>query len=111
RFFADRTVVDLVGLNEHALAHHPFGSTAYLCHLLSRRPAWFVVPSGWVARYEPAWRFTPYAAARSDRYAQLDPPVRHTVVILRAEARPEALARCAVVSAARGAARAPPSGP
>ncbi len=112
RFFGGRTVVDLVGLNEHALIHHRRGSTAHLCHLLrARRPTWFVLPSPWIARFAPAWDFTGYEVFRSDRYTQLEPPRRHEVVILRAVARPEALARCGLVSGRADAPPAPPSAP
>ncbi len=112
RFFGGRTIVDLVGLNEHALIHHPRGSTAHLCHLLRvRRPTWFVLPSPWIARFAPAWDFTGYEVFRSDRYAQLEPPRRHEVLILRAVPRPEALARCGLVSGAAVAPPAPPSAP
>ncbi len=112
RFFGERTVVDLVGLNEHALIHHPRGSTAHLCHLLRvRRPTWFVLPSPWIARFAPVWDFTAYEVFRSDHYSQLEPPRRHEVVILRAVPRPEALARCGAVSGAAGAPPTPPSAP
>lgn len=112
RYFADREIVDLVGLNEHELVHHPRGGTAHLCHLLRvRRPTWFVLPSSWVPRFAPAWRFVLQASFRRDHYTQVDPPARREVLILRAEARPEALARCGPLSASGGAAPAPPSAP
>lgn len=111
RFFAGRTVVDLVGLNEHALIRHRRGTTAHLCHLLRvRRPTWFVMPAAWVPRFAPAWAFTWHGAVRSNRYAQLEPPRRHEVVILSAAPRPEALARCGL-SAPRAASPAPPTAP
>ena len=112
RFFGDRVTVDLAGLNEHTLVHLPTAGDARHCHLLlTRRPTWFVVPSSWVGGLSSGWRFAVHGAFQSDHYAQVDPPGRHEVLILRAEARPEALARCAAVSAARGGVRAPPSGP
>ncbi len=112
RCFADRVIVDLVGLNDHALVHHPLGGTAHLCHLLRvRRPTWFVLPSSWVPRFAPAWRFVVRASFRRDHYAQVDPPARREVLMLQAEARPEALARCGLLSAPSGAAPAPPTAP
>lgn len=89
RYFADRVIVDLVGLNDHALVHHPRGGTAHLCHLLRvRRPTWFVLPSSWVPRFAPAWRFLVRASFRRDHYAQVDPPARREVLILQARSAP-----------------------
>lgn len=112
RYFGDRVTVDLVGLNDHTLVHLPVAGDARLCHLLLvRHPTWFVVPSSSMGRFSSGWRFVVHGAFQSDHYAQVDPPGRHQVLILRAEARPEAVARCPAVSAERGGVRALPSGP
>jgi hypothetical protein len=102
RFFGGHVVVDLIGLNEHALLRHPRGSDAYHCAVLTTfRPTWFVVPSPWLQYFAPWWEFTVEGSYRSAHYAQLEPPRTHEVVILRATPRPESAARCRALASAQ----------
>jgi hypothetical protein len=101
RYYGEHLVVDLIGLNEHALLRHPRGSDGYHCAVLATsRPTWFVVPSPWLRYFAPWWEFTVEGSYRSSQYAQLEPPRTHEVVILRAAPRPGAEARCRALAAA-----------
>lgn len=92
RFWAPRsmTILDLVGLNDHAMARlHGQGSAgtpattrAKLCHLVRRRPTHVVVPAEWVPQLAPVLRLRPLARFDDPVYTQVDPPRALTVVLL-----------------------------
>ncbi len=54
RWLLSQRVVDLVGLNDHLRVHLKTGSEQ-ICYIASLHPTYWVAPSDWLARYEPAF--------------------------------------------------------
>lgn len=84
RFLTARTVtiLDLVGLNDHVLAHLGQDTKAKLCHLVQRQPTHFAIPEEWVPMFSPVFRLRPLQRFEDSVYTQVEPPRALTVVLL-----------------------------
>lgn len=84
RFWAPRSlaILDLVGLNDHALARHRGDVPAKLCHLVRQRPTHFAIPEEWVPQFTPVFRLRTLARFEDPVYTQVEPPRALTVVLL-----------------------------
>ncbi len=84
RFLAPRsvTILDLVGLNDHELAHLGNDANAKLCHLVRLAPTHFAIPEEWVPTFSPVFRLRPLARFDDPAYTQVEPPRALTVVLL-----------------------------
>jgi hypothetical protein len=108
RFLAPRsaTIIDLVGLNDHVLAHLHDDVGAKLCHLVRRAPTHLAVPAEWEPQLSPVFRLQSVARFEDPMYTQVDPPRALTVVLFAVdEIHPAWVEGCA---AEGGPAPAPP---
>lgn len=108
RFFAPRsiTILDVVGLNDRFIAHHPHDVQAKLCHLVRQRPTHFAIPEDWLPQFTPVFRLRPLARFEDPVYTQVDPPRALAVVLLAVdEIHPAWVEGCATVEGAKAAGR------
>ncbi len=91
RFHGDRRILDLVGLNAHALAHAS-SAEALHCEVVRRHPAYFLVPAEWLSLLGVDFELRALAAYRSARWS--DRAADRVVAFASARVRPEAEEAC-----------------
>jgi len=94
RYFAERRVVDLLGLNDRYVVHARGTRYAYACALAVRAPDALVVPVELASALSRVFELRPLFGARDDRYTQALPAVAHRVDVYAARVREDQRARC-----------------
>jgi hypothetical protein len=93
RFHSGRVVLDLVGLNDHRLAHAK-DDRAWLCRIIEAKPALFVVPAEWIAQLQLAYELR-IVQTYASRPSAIDGGASDALVVAaRGTLKPEAAAFC-----------------
>jgi hypothetical protein len=98
RYHSSRRILDLLGLNAHALAHAG-SATALHCEIVRQRPTFFLVPQAWLALLAPDFELRVVASYESPRWSEKS--VDRVVVFAQATARPEVEADCRQTGASK----------
>ena len=94
RYFSGRTVIDVLGLNDHVLVHARGRRMQYGCALASLAPDIFVLPLDLAEPLSRVFVFRRLGGVADRTYAQAIPAMDHRVDIYASSVRPEYLARC-----------------
>jgi hypothetical protein len=98
RYFGEHETIDLLGLNNRAIAHLSTDPRERRCFFAALAPRVFVIPDSefWEPRLRRAFVFHLLSKARVEANTVLDDAPAWTVVTLLAERRPDALDGCDV---------------
>ncbi len=94
RYFAERRVVDLLGLNDRYVVHARGRRYAYACALAARAPDVLVVPAELASALSRVFALRPLFGARDGHYTQALPAVAHRVDVYAARVHDAQRARC-----------------
>jgi hypothetical protein len=93
RYLSGRPVLDVVGLNDHRLAHA--SGDAWACHIVRARPAYVLVPADMARSLSIPLELTPRARYEVTRWSVNGGRTGRLVIGASARVRPEAEAYCA----------------
>jgi hypothetical protein len=94
RWFGERRIVDLLGLNDHRIAHLAYDGRLAACAAAVQRPTYLLVPDDWLPALAPMYEIVVERAWSVDRWAAVSGTMPRRVVLARARLRPEIAAQC-----------------
>jgi hypothetical protein len=94
RYLLPNPIVDLVGLNDHVLAHARNDLPHFACLLAQRNPSWLIIPGDMVLEMQPIFELEPVEPFHVERWSVIGGLEGRTVYLLRAKARAALLAQC-----------------
>ena len=97
RFFSQRRVLDLVGLNDHRLAHATQDPELKNCLIADAGPELVLVPEAWLADLEPGFELQEVGRFESKSWSVIGGLAGRTVVAARARLRPQVVRYCMTV--------------
>jgi hypothetical protein len=94
RYLMDRRIVDLMGLNDHDLAHARNDGRRFACLLLARDPRWMILPGGMMGAVATWFELRPVEEYRVARWSVIGGLEGRSVFLVRASPRPALVAGC-----------------
>lgn len=90
RYFSERRVVDLLGLNDHTLVD--VGDYTRMCRILAVESGLFLIPADWLSSFTPFYEARVLREYRVERWSVMSSHPARVVIAVAMRAKPDAIA-------------------